>query len=93
MLRDNGTIPSRSRYYTRSMHPEPAVRYRVVIERDEHGMWVAEIPSLPGCVSQGKTRTEAMQNVRDAIGGYVRSVRERGEPIPPGPEEEYLDLP
>jgi antitoxin HicB len=44
--------------------------------------FVAECPALPGCISQGKTRDEAMANIRDAIQGYVKSLKKHGEPIP-----------
>ena len=43
---------------------------------------VAEVPSLPGCVSQGRTREEALENVREAISVHEEVLRERGEPIP-----------
>src|SRR5665213_3869994 len=57
--------------------------YRIVIEQDEDGMFVAECPSLPGCISQGHTREEAVANIKDAIGGYIASLKKHGEPIPP----------
>ena len=59
-----------------------AVKFRVIIERDEDGVFVADCPTLPGCVSQGKTRDEAMANIRDAIEGYLASLKKHGEPIP-----------
>ena len=43
------------------------MKYRVVIEPDEDGVFVAECPALPGCISQGKTRDEALSNIREAI--------------------------
>ena len=43
---------------------------------------VAEVPGLPGCISQGKTREEALENVREAISLHGEVLRERGEPIP-----------
>ena len=58
-------------------------RYRVFIEQDEDGVFVAECPSLPGCVSQGRTRDEAIANIKDAIAGYLESLRKHNEPIPP----------
>ncbi len=56
--------------------------YRVLIEQDEDGVFVAECPTLPGCVSQGATRDEAVANIRDAIAGYVESLRKHNEFIP-----------
>lgn len=56
--------------------------YRVLIEEDEDGVFVAECPTLPGCVSQGATRDEAVANIRDAIAGYLESLRQHNEPIP-----------
>ena len=50
------------------------VKFRVTIESDEDGVFVAECPALPGCISQGKTRDEAMANIRDADQGYVESL-------------------
>jgi len=68
------------------------VKFRIIIEPDEDGVFVATVPSLPGCVSQGATRTEALQNVREAIEGYVDSLRDRGEPIPLAINEEIIDI-
>lgn len=68
------------------------MRYRVLIERDEDGSFVAECPSLPGCISQGETRTEALRNIRDAIRGYLASLRKHGEPIPPSIREEIVEV-
>ncbi len=42
------------------------MKYRVLIDQDEDGMFVAEVPSLPGCISQGKTREEAVMNIKEA---------------------------
>jgi predicted RNase H-like HicB family nuclease len=56
------------------------VKFRVTIESDEDDVFVAECPALPGCISQGKTRDEAMANIRDAIHGYVESLKNHGEP-------------
>ena len=54
----------------------------VIIYRGEDGFWVAECPSLPGCVSQGETREAAIANVREAIEGYVLTLQEDGLPVP-----------
>jgi len=61
---------------------EIAVKYLVTLEHDEDGFIVAECPSLPGCLSQGKTREEALANIKDAIEGYLESLRKHGEPLP-----------
>jgi predicted RNase H-like HicB family nuclease len=59
------------------------MRYRVIIEQDEDGVFVAECPTLPGCVSQGATRDEAVVNIKDAIEGYIASLEKHGEAMPP----------
>lgn len=68
------------------------MRLRILLEQDEDGMWVAECPSLPGCISQGKTRNEALTNIQDAIEGYLASLEKHKEPIPPGIEEEIIKV-
>jgi len=68
------------------------MKYRIIIEQDEDGMYVAECPALPGCISQGKTREEALENIRDAIKGYLESLRKHDEPIPPPIEEEIVEV-
>jgi predicted RNase H-like HicB family nuclease len=55
---------------------------QVVIYPGEDNYWVAECPSLPGCVSQGKTKQEALQNIKDAIRGYIAALDEDGLPVP-----------
>ena len=55
---------------------------QVVIKPGEDGFWVAECPSLPGCISQGQSKKEAMENIREAIDGYIEVLEEEGEPIP-----------
>ncbi len=55
------------------------MRLRIVIARDEDGIFVVECPSLPGCISQGKTRTEAIKNIKDAIQGYLESLENHKE--------------
>jgi predicted RNase H-like HicB family nuclease len=69
-----------------------SIKYRVVIEQDEDGIFVAECPSLPGCISQGKTRGEAVANIRDAIAGYLASLKKHGEPVPPPITEELIEV-
>ncbi len=67
------------------------MKYRVVIQQDEDGIYVATCPSLPGCISQGKTRKEALANIKDAINGYLKSLKKHNEPIPPPIEEETVE--
>ena len=55
------------------------MRYRILIEQDEDGIFVAECPELPGCISQGKTRIEVLVNIKDAIKGYLESVKKHPE--------------
>lgn len=55
---------------------------QVVIYRGEDEYWVVECPSLPGCISQGKTKEEAVQNIKEAISGYVTALKEDGLQVP-----------
>lgn len=68
------------------------MKYRVVIQQDEDGMFVAEVPSLPGCISQGITRNEALKNIREAVQAYIESLQKHNEPIPPPITEEFVEL-
>ena len=56
------------------------MEFKVVLTRDSETKWfVAEVPSLPGCVSQGRTKADALKNIKDAIGGYLESIRKHPE--------------
>ena len=55
---------------------------QVVIHAGEDGFWVAEVPSLPGCISQGETREKALENIREAIAGYIAALEEDHLPVP-----------
>ena len=57
------------------------MKFNVTLDRDEDGAWVAECPSIPGCVSQGTTRDEALANVREAISLCLEVRAERGMPL------------
>jgi len=70
-----------------------SMKYRVVIQPDEDGIFVAECPALPGCISQGKTRAEALDNIKEAITGYLASLKKHGEPVPPPISEEIVEIP
>jgi len=68
------------------------MKYRVLIEQDEDGVFVADVPALPGCISQGKTRTEALHNIQEAIEAYLESLRAHDEPVPPSIDEEVIEV-
>lgn len=68
------------------------MKFRVTIYQDEDGVFIAECVSLPGCVSQGTTRDEALANIKDAIQGYLASLEKHGEPVPPPIEEEIVEV-
>lgn len=68
------------------------MKYRILIEQDEDGMYVSECPVLPGCISQGKSREEALKNIKEAIQGYLESLKKHNEPIPPSVEEEVVEV-
>jgi predicted RNase H-like HicB family nuclease len=54
----------------------------VLIYPGEDGFWVAEVPSLPGCISQGETREEVLANIKEAIELYIEVLQADGSPIP-----------
>lgn len=58
------------------------MKFAVTFEQDEDGYIVASCPALPGCHSQGRTREEALANIKEAIWGYIASMRKHGERIP-----------
>ncbi len=60
---------------------------QVIIYPGDDGFWVAECPSLPGCVSQGDTRESVVTNIREAIDGYILALKDDGLPVP----EEHFD--
>ena len=70
-----------------------ALRLLVVFETDEDGWEMASCPTLPGCHSQGRTREEALANIREAIRGYLASMREHGTPLPSSSEFQVLEVP
>ena len=60
---------------------------QIIIYRGEDNYWVAECPSLPGCISQGRTKKDAVENIREAIEVYILSLRDDNLPVP----EDHLD--
>ena len=57
------------------------MKYRILIEPDEDGVFVAECPALPGCISQGQTRQEALRNIKEAMEAYLESLKKHGDPL------------
>ena len=58
------------------------LRYTVLVEQNEDGGYTVTVPSLPGCVSEGATREEALAEIEEAISGYIEVARKLGKPIP-----------
>jgi predicted RNase H-like HicB family nuclease len=57
------------------------MKFLTTLERDEDGVWIAECPSIPGCVSQGQTRQEALTNIREAIAACLEVRADHGMPL------------
>ncbi len=55
------------------------MKLQVIIEQDETGYYVAEVPALPGCVSQGRTRAEARANIKEAIVGWLKVMNDKAK--------------
>jgi len=72
---------------------EQVLKLLVLFETDEDGWQVASCPTLPGCHSQGRTRDEALANIREAIRGYLASMREHGDPLPSSSTFQVLEVP
>ena len=68
------------------------MKYRAFISQDETGMFVAEVPALPGCISQGRSRGEAVTNIHEAIKTYLESLKTHGDPVPPSIDEELIEV-
>jgi antitoxin HicB len=68
------------------------VRYTVVLEQEPDGGYIVSVPTLPGCVSQGDSRTEAIANIREAIALYIEDCREAGDPVPIEAGREFVDV-
>ncbi len=62
------------------------------MEQDEDGTFIATVPELPGCISQGKIREEAISNIKDAVHGYLTSLKKHNEPVPPSIMEEIVEV-
>jgi len=68
------------------------MRYIVILQRESDGGYVAVVPSLPGCVSQGDTREEALKNIEEAAELYIEDVRATGDPLPIEDQREFIEL-
>ena len=68
------------------------MKYTVILQRESDGGYVAVVPALPGCVSQGDTRAETLKDIEEAIELYLEDVREAGEPIPVESDREYVEV-
>jgi len=55
---------------------------QIILYTDEDGIWIADVPSLPGCHTNGKTKEEALANIREAIALYIEVLLEHGESVP-----------
>jgi predicted RNase H-like HicB family nuclease len=66
------------------------MRYAVALEQD--GEYVASVPALPGCVSQGNAHAEALANIREAIELYVEVRRDAGDPVPTEADTEFVEV-
>ena len=68
------------------------MRYTVVLEQESDGGYVVSVPAMPGCVSQGDTRGEALTNIRDAIELYIEDCRVAGDPVPTEAGKEFVEV-
>ena len=68
------------------------MRYTVVLEQESDGGFVVSVPALPGCVSQGDSREEALTNIREAIQLYIDDCRAAGDPIPTEAGREIVEV-
>ena len=68
------------------------MRFTVVLEQEPDEGFVASVPALPGCVSQGDTRDDALRNIREAIELYLEDCRESGDPIPSESGREFVEI-
>ncbi|MSP02720.1 MAG: type II toxin-antitoxin system HicB family antitoxin [Acetobacteraceae bacterium] len=68
------------------------MRYTVILEQEEDGGYVTSVPALPGCVSQGDNRDEALANIQEAIKLYLDDCIDAGEPVPLEAGREFVDV-
>lgn len=75
-------VGHRNRWVCSQQRCGGAVVRQVLLYPGEDGFWVVECPSLPGCVSQGATKNEAIANIREAISAYIHALQADGLPVP-----------
>ncbi len=68
------------------------MKYTVILERERDGGYVASVPALPGCVSEGRSREETLANIQEAIELYIEDCRLSGDPIPEEDSVETVQL-
>jgi len=68
------------------------MRYTVLLEPEDDGGFVVSVPALPGCISQGDTREEALANIREAIAVYLEDCREAGDAVPTEAGKEFAEV-
>jgi predicted RNase H-like HicB family nuclease len=68
------------------------MRYTVILEQEKDGGYVVSAPALPGCISQGDNRDEALANIREAISLYIEDCREAGDPVPTEAGKEFVEV-
>jgi predicted RNase H-like HicB family nuclease len=68
------------------------MRYTVPSEPEEDGGFVVSVPALPGCISQGDTREEALANIREAIAVYIEDCREAGDRVPKEADKGFVEV-
>ncbi len=68
------------------------MRCTVILQKEDDGGYVATVPILPGCVSQGDSRAEALRNIEEAIELYIEDMRAAGESVPVEDERTYVEI-
>lgn len=84
------TLSQRRMYLQRQadkVNKEGAMKFVITIEQDEDGVFIVECPTIPGCISQGKTEQEALENIKDAIKQCLEVRAEKGMPLTVGTRE------
>lgn len=68
------------------------MKYSIIIRAGNEGGFVATVPALPGCVSQGRTRRQTLRNAKEAIEAYIEALLEDGLPVPVQTDAELVDV-